>query len=107
MWVTRRVKITRRVWVWNHFLTRMRVRVTRRVKFNPNGYGYGWPLPDGYIPVAIPSCGSTVKGSTVQTVIRTSGFLSPCVRAIENLTFHLMPLDNFCLVQEIFWICVI
>ena len=33
----------------------MRVRVTRRVKFNPNGYGYGWPLPDGYIPVAIPS----------------------------------------------------
>ena len=35
----------------------MRVRVTRRVKFNPNGYGYGWPLPDGYIPVAIPTRG--------------------------------------------------
>ena len=36
----------------------MRVRVTRRVKFNPNGYGYGWPLPDGYIPVAIPTRGA-------------------------------------------------
>jgi hypothetical protein len=28
-------------------------RVTRRVKFSPNGYGYGWALPIGYVPVAI------------------------------------------------------
>ena len=61
VWVTRRVKITRRVWVWNHFLTRMRVRVTRRVKFNPNGYGYGWSLPVGFIPVAIPSADSGAR----------------------------------------------
>jgi hypothetical protein len=31
------------------FFTRMRVRVTRRVKF----YGYGWALPVGYVPIAI------------------------------------------------------
>jgi hypothetical protein len=37
------------------FFTRMRVRVTRRVKFYGcgYGYGYGWALPVGYVPVAI------------------------------------------------------
>jgi hypothetical protein len=49
--VTRRVRITRRVQVWNYFFTRIRVRVTRQVKFC--GYGYGWALPVGYVPVAI------------------------------------------------------
>jgi hypothetical protein len=33
------------------FFTRMRVRITRRVKFY--GYGYGWTLPVRYVPVAI------------------------------------------------------
>jgi hypothetical protein len=35
------------------FFTRMWVRVTRRVKFYGCGYGYGWALPVGYVPVAI------------------------------------------------------
>jgi hypothetical protein len=51
--VTRRVEFTRRVQVWNYFPTRVHSRVTRRVKFSPNGYGYGWALPIGYVPVAI------------------------------------------------------
>jgi hypothetical protein len=51
--VTRRVEFTRRVRVWNYFPTRVHLRVTRRVKFSPNGYGYGWALPIGYVPVAI------------------------------------------------------
>jgi hypothetical protein len=35
------------------FFTRMRVRVTRRVKFCGCGYRYGWALPVEYVPVAI------------------------------------------------------
>ena len=53
VWVTRRVQITRRVRVWKYFPTRVRVRVTRRIKFTPCGCGYGWPLPVGFVPVAI------------------------------------------------------
>ena len=53
VWVTRRVRITRRVRVWKYFPTHVWVRVTRRVKFIPCGCGYGWPLPVGYVPVAI------------------------------------------------------
>jgi hypothetical protein len=47
----RTVEFTRRVRVWNYFPTRVHSRVTRRVKFSPNGYG--WALPIGYVPVAI------------------------------------------------------
>jgi hypothetical protein len=55
MFITRSVRITRRVRVWNYFFTRIWVRVTQRVKFCEcgYGYGYGWTLPIKYVPVAI------------------------------------------------------
>jgi hypothetical protein len=55
VWNTRRVRITRRVRVRNEFLTRLLSRVTRWNRFWPGGCGYGWPVPIGYVPVAIPS----------------------------------------------------
>jgi hypothetical protein len=51
--IIRRMRITRRVRVWSYFFTCMQIRVTRRVKFCRCGYGYGWTLPVGYVPVAI------------------------------------------------------
>ena len=30
-------------------------------KFSHSGYGYGWPLPVGYIPVAIPKHDTSVR----------------------------------------------
>jgi len=35
------------------FYTRVRVRVSRWIKFRPHGCGYGWPLPVGYVSIAI------------------------------------------------------
>ena len=71
VWVTRRVRITLRVRVWKYFPTHVWVRVTRRVKFIPCGCGYGWPLPVGYVPVAISNGEGSVDQAKVSLLSAT------------------------------------
>jgi hypothetical protein len=81
--VTRRVEFTRQVRVWNYFPTRVHSRVTRRVKFSPNGYG--WALPIGYVPVAIVTPDASVPSPSKQT----SGPPSPPTSSARPPQLHL------------------
>jgi hypothetical protein len=83
--VTRRVEFTRRVRVWNYFPTRVHSRVTRWVKLSPNGYGYGWALPIGYVPVAIVSCDFSDKNKSI------SHWLLPVVTHTKTLSHTKRP----------------
>jgi hypothetical protein len=80
--VTRRVRINRRVRVWNYFFIRMRVRVTRRVKFC--GYGYGWALPVGYVPVVILRRDEQARQDTRGTFGTFANLASPISSLIQQ-----------------------